>query len=77
MTIGGTFFDVLDGEYTLEQRPDGVLLHLSSHERLSTHLNPYAGQWTDAVMRAIQEQILEVIRHRAENESGLTERARE
>jgi hypothetical protein len=70
VTIGGAFFDVLDGEYTLEERPDGVLLHLSSRERLSTHVNPYAGQWTDAVMRAIQKQILDVIRHRAESETS-------
>lgn len=40
VTIGGAYFDVLDGEFRLEQRHDGVLLHLSSHERLSTHLNP-------------------------------------
>jgi hypothetical protein len=66
VTIGGAFFDVLEGEYVLESRPDGVLLHLTSHERLSTHLNPYAGIWTDAVMRSIQSQILEVIRRRCE-----------
>jgi hypothetical protein len=66
VTIGGAFFDVLDGEYRLEQRADGVLLHLTSQERLSTHLNPYAGVWTDAVMRSIQSQILEVIRRRCE-----------
>jgi len=66
-----------NGEYTLEQRPDGILLHLSSRERLSTHVNPYAGQWTDAVMRAIQEQILQVIRRPSESESVSTERARE
>jgi hypothetical protein len=66
VTIGGAFFDVLDGEYQLEQRPDGILLHLSSAERLSTHFNPYAGVWTDAVMRSIQEQILIVVRNRCE-----------
>jgi hypothetical protein len=66
VSIGGAFFDVLDGEYRLEQRPDGVLLRLTSHERLSTHLNPYAGMWTDAVMRSIQSQILVVIRKRCE-----------
>ena len=66
VSIGGAFFDVLEGEYVLEQRPEGVLLHLSSRERLSTHLNPYAGVWTDAVMRSIQNQILEVIRKRCE-----------
>jgi hypothetical protein len=69
VTIGGPFFDVLDGEYRLEPRPDGVLLHLSSRQRLSTHLNPYASLWTDSVMRAIQNQILVVIQHRCEASS--------
>lgn len=72
VTIGGAFFDVLDGEYKLEQRPDGILLHLSSRERLSTHFNPYASVWTDSVMRAIQEQILVVIRNRCEAEALLS-----
>ncbi len=67
VTIGGAFFDVLDGEYRLEPRPDGTLLRLMSHERLSTHFNPYAGVWTDAVMRSIQNQILQVIRKRCES----------
>ena len=66
VTIGGAFFDVLEGEYQLEKRPDGVLLRLISRERVSTHFNPYAGAWSDAVMRSIQKQILEVIRRRCE-----------
>jgi hypothetical protein len=66
VSIGGAFFDVLDGEYRLEPRAGGVLLRLVSHERLSTHFNPYAGLWTDAVMRSIQSEILEVIRKRCE-----------
>ena len=70
VTIGGAYFDVLDGEYRLEPRPDGTLLHLTSRERLSTHINPYAGVWTDAVMRAIQQQILKVIRARCESETA-------
>lgn len=70
VSIGGQYFDVLDGEYRLEQRPDGILLHLSSRERLSTHLNPYAAQWTDAVMRAIQNEILVVIRNRCEAQAS-------
>jgi hypothetical protein len=68
LTIGGALFDVLDGEYQLEPRPDGILLHLISHQRLSTHLNPYAAIWTDSVMRAIQNQILVVIRNRCESQ---------
>jgi len=69
VTIGGAFFDVLDGEYRLEPRTDGILLRLTSRERLSTHFNPYAAVWTDAVMRSIQSQILQVIRKRCEVEN--------
>jgi hypothetical protein len=73
VTVGGAFFDVLDGEYRLEPRPEGTLLRLTSHERLSTHFNPYAGLWTDAVMRSIQNQIMQVIRKRCE--SGVVQTA--
>ena len=67
ITIGGPYFDVLDGEYRLEPLPNGaILLHLTSHERLSTDLNGYAGLWTDAVMQNLQTSILEVIQHRCE-----------
>jgi hypothetical protein len=72
VTIGGAFFDVLGGEYRLEPRPDGILLRLTSRERLSTHFNLYAGVWTDAVMRSIQSQILVVIRRRCETEHATT-----
>jgi hypothetical protein len=65
--VGGLYFDVLEGEYRLEQTSEAdTLLHLSSRERVSTHFNPYAGFWTDAVMRSIQGSILQVIKHRAE-----------
>jgi hypothetical protein len=68
VTIGGRYFDVLDGEYTLEPLTDGdVLLHLTSHQRLSTDFNGYAGLWTDAVMQNLQTSILEVIQHRCEH----------
>jgi hypothetical protein len=72
VTIGGAFFDVLDGEYRLEPRADGVLVRLISRERVSTHFNPYAGAWTDAVMRSIQNEILEVIRQRCERKGMRT-----
>ena len=68
VTIGGRYFDVLDGEYTLEPLANGdVLLHLISHQRLSTDFNGYAGLWTDAVMQNLQTSILEVIQHRCEH----------
>src|SRR5262249_22762728 len=66
VTIGGPYFDVLTGTYTLEPRPEGgVLLHLASELRVSTHFNPYAEPWVDAIMRSIQRDILEVLKARA------------
>jgi hypothetical protein len=67
VTIGGRYFDVLDGEYTLEPLANGdTMLHLISHQRLSTDFNSYAGLWSDAVMQNLQTSILQVIQHRAE-----------
>jgi len=67
VTIGGRYFDVLDGEYRLEPLANGdILLHLTSHQRLSTNFNGYAGLWTDAVMQSLQNSILAVIQHRCE-----------
>jgi hypothetical protein len=68
VTIGGRFFDVIDGQYRLEPLANGdTLLHLTSHERLSTDFNAYAALWTDAVMRDLQASILEVVKHRCEH----------
>lgn len=67
VTIGGRYFDVLDGEYRLEPLPNcDILLHLTSRQRLSTDFNGYAGLWTDAVMQSLQTSILQVIQHRCE-----------
>jgi hypothetical protein len=69
VTIGGRYFDVLDGEYRLEPLPNGdTLLHLTSHQRLSTDFNGYAGLWSDAVMQNLQTSILAVIQHRCQRE---------
>jgi hypothetical protein len=66
-TIGGPYFDVLSGEYRIEEVAAGVvILHLTSRERLTTDFNGYAGFWTDAAMNSIQKSILQVIRHRCE-----------
>lgn len=67
VTIGGRYFDVLQGAYRIEPAEGGdVVLHLSSQERLSTDFNEYAGLWSDAVMRSLQTSILQVIRNRCE-----------
>jgi hypothetical protein len=67
VTIGGPYFDVLSGRYDIRAAPDGgVVLDLTSELRVSTHFNLYAAPWADVIMRSIQENILEVIRTRAE-----------
>ncbi len=66
VTLGGPYFDVLQGAYRIEPRDAGVRLHLSSEHRLSTHFNGYAGWWTDFVMRDVQDYILEIVARRAE-----------
>ena len=71
VTIGGRYFDVLDGEYVIEPVTNGdVLLHLKSQQRLSTDFNGYAGLWTDAVMQDLQTSILQVIQHRCETHTA-------
>jgi hypothetical protein len=66
VTVGGPYFDVLDGEYRIEERPGGVRLHLQSRHRLSTHFNFYSGAWTDLILADIQRNILEIVRRRCE-----------
>ncbi|MBK7874316.1 MAG: hypothetical protein IPJ77_00920 [Planctomycetes bacterium] len=66
VTIGGPFFDVLLGTYELEPMEHGTRLHLTSRLRVSTRFNVYAGAWADLVMESIQDNILEVVRRRAE-----------
>lgn len=67
VTVGGRYFDVLDGTYRIEAAgPDDVILHLGSTHRLSTDFNFYSSLWTDLVMGQIQENILQVVKRRAE-----------
>ena len=65
--MGGPFFDVLDGEYRIENvAPGRLLLHLRSTHRLSTTFNAYSGLWTDFILRDVQTAILEVLKRRCE-----------
>src|ERR1700730_2973089 len=67
VTVGGPYFDMLEGTYRIERLSDKqVVLHLASKHRLSTRFNFYAGRWTDYIMRDIRENILGVIKRRCE-----------
>ncbi|MEO6148778.1 MAG: hypothetical protein ABIN95_08570 [Mucilaginibacter sp.] len=67
VVIGGDYFDVMDGTYELEQlSPKKYRLHLYSHFKLSTTFNFYAALWASWIMKDIQNNILQVIKQRAE-----------
>lgn len=70
IVIGGDYFDVLDGTYELQQLNDSTYrIHLYSHFKLSTTFNFYASWWAGWIMKDIQNNILQVIKQRAENET--------
>lgn len=69
VVIGGEFFDVLDGTYRLEDLGNGVhRLHLSSTFEVNTSFNFYSGWWAQMIMSDIQNNILQIIKKRAEQE---------
>jgi hypothetical protein len=73
VTVGGAFFDVLEGGYRIEPLgPGRVRLHLDSRHRLSTHYNFYASLWSDYLMAEIQDNILRVLRSRCERAAFAT-----
>ncbi|MBC8173614.1 MAG: hypothetical protein H7X71_06895, partial [Chitinophagales bacterium] len=69
VVIGGDFFDVLDGTYELQKINNYTYrLHLYSHFKLTTTFNFYASWWAGWIMKDIQNNILQVIKERAEHE---------
>jgi hypothetical protein len=69
VVIGGDYFDVLDGTYELQKINDRTYrLHLYSHFKLTTTFNFYASYWAGWIMKDIQNNILQVIKHRSEDE---------
>jgi hypothetical protein len=64
--VGGEYFDVLEGRFSIEPAPRGVVLHLESRHRLTTRFNAYAALWTDAIMRDIHETVCSVVKRRSE-----------
>ena len=65
--IGGEYFDVLQGEYILEEvAPGHFRLHLQSEFKLNTTFNFYASFWGRWIMKDIQQNILDIIKSRSE-----------
>lgn len=68
IVVGGEFFDVLNGTYQLDQvNKSTYKLRLFSNFKLHTTFNFYAGIWANWIMKDIQQNILKVIKARAEN----------
>jgi hypothetical protein len=69
VTVGGAFFDVMSGTYEIRKANEReVDLVLYSEHRISTHFNFYSRIWSDFLMSEIQQNILKVIKGRAEAE---------
>jgi hypothetical protein len=66
VTVGGPYFDLLQGRYELEPIPGGTRVRLTNRFRISTHFNAYAGLWARWILADIQGAVLEVIRDRSE-----------
>ncbi len=70
VVIGGEYFDVLNGTYELEKlNATTNRLHLYSHFKLNTTFNFYASWWAKWIMKDIQNNILQIEKLRAENDS--------
>lgn len=71
--VGGETFDVVSGRYDIEDLGGGlVLLHLTSTQRVRSHVGGYVGWAVNAIMSDLQQSILRVVRSRAEGPPGWT-----
>ncbi len=65
--IGGQYFDVLDGCYTLQELPGNrTQINLHCRYRLTTRFNWYAQLWGDFLIDDFQQAILAVVKGRVE-----------
>jgi hypothetical protein len=68
VTVGGKYFTVLDGTYELVPiGNENYNLILFSHFRMNTTFNFYSGLWARLIMKDIQNNILNIIKKRCEN----------
>lgn len=69
--IGKKYFAVTEMNYWIKPiNQDTVILHITSQHQLTTHLNSYAGIWTDFMLSSLQNYVLQMIKTRAENSSN-------
>lgn len=66
VVIGGHYFDMQEGEFTLTPRGDGTELSMRIRYRLSTQFNWYAAPLARALMGNLEETVLEFYRRHSE-----------
>ena len=65
--IDGEYLDLKSARYEIEPQDDGtVILHLISEHTLTTQFNGYGAFWTNLIMADFQQNLLEIIKMRAE-----------
>jgi hypothetical protein len=65
--IGSKYLAVTEMDYWIEQIDENnIILHLRSEHILTTHLNSYAGFWTELIMKNVQAYALRIIKNRSE-----------
>jgi len=66
--IGSRYLAVTEMDYWIEQIDENnVLLHLRSQHIVTTHLNSYAGFWTELILKNVQAYALRIIKNRSEH----------
>jgi hypothetical protein len=65
--IGSKYLAVTEMDYWIEQiDQNNVILHLRSQHIVTTHLNSYAGFWTELILKNVQSYALRIIKNRSE-----------
>ncbi len=68
----GQFLTVDSGDYTLKPlSPTQTLLTLHTHYIAKTHVNPYAELWGELFLGDVEDNILTIIKQRAETYHGM------
>jgi hypothetical protein len=70
VVIGGHYFDMQEGEFTLTPRGDATELSMRIRYRLSTQFNWYASPLARALMGNLEETVLEFYRRHSESQTG-------
>lgn len=66
--IGSKYLAVTEMDYWIEQIDENnVILHLTSQHIVTTHLNSYAGLWTELILKNVQAYALRIIKNRSEH----------